>query len=144
MKKEVSAGAVIYKIENDKIFYLIEYMGLGHISLVKGHQDKGETLIQTAIREIKEETSLDVDLDTSFKKTISYHPYLDDLSVIKDVTFFVAKVKDNNAIPIDLHDAEVVNSEFLVYNDAYNKLTHKSDKETLKEANEYIILKEGF
>lgn len=140
MKQEISAGAVIYKIENNKILYLIEYMSLGHISLAKGHLENNESLIEGAIREIKEETSLDVLLDTNFEHIITYSPYE---GIIKDVHYFVAKVIDNSALAIDKHDNEVIKIEFKEYRDAINLLTYESDKETLFLANKYILNKEG-
>ena len=55
--KEKSCGAVIYKVENGKVYYLLLKMNYGHTSLCKGHQEEGESDEETAIREIKEETS---------------------------------------------------------------------------------------
>ena len=135
MKKEKSCGAIIFKKENGIIKYLILHMGLGHNSLCKGHVENNESEEETAYREIKEETSLDVKIDTNFRKIITYSPKED---VIKDVVFFVAEVISNN-IPIDNHDDEVLSFEWLDINEAIERLTFESDKSTLKEANSYII-----
>ena len=135
MKKEKSCGAIIFKKENGIIKYLILHMGLGHNSLCKGHVENNESEEETAYREIKEETSLDVKIDTNFRKIITYSPKED---VIKDVVFFVAEVISNN-IPIDNHDDEVISFEWLEINEAIERLTFESDKSTLKEANSYII-----
>ncbi len=133
--KEKSCGAVVYKEVNGELYFLIEHMGLGHISLVKGHVEDNETEKETALREIKEETSLDVDIDLNFRKVITYSP---EKNKIKDVVFFVAKCLNNNQIPVDEHDQEVVSLEFLKFEEAYEKLTYSSDKEVLKEAYNYI------
>lgn len=138
MKKEISAGAVIYRKFNNSIYYLVEYMSLGHISLCKGHIEDNETLIECAKREIFEETSLNVEIDTNFEHIVTYSPMI---NVIKDVHFFVAK-DNSNISPEDIHDNEVIKLEFLPFKEAYNKLTYDSDKETLKLANDYIINKE--
>ena len=138
MKKEISAGAVIYRKFNNSIYYLVEYMSLGHISLCKGHIEDNETLIECAKREIFEETSLNVDIDTNFEHIITYSPMI---NVVKDVHFFVAK-DNSNINPKDIHDNEVIKLEFLPFKEAYNKLTYDSDKEILKLANNYIINKE--
>lgn len=134
MKKEKSCGALIYSFdEQNNIVYLVEHMTLGHISLCKGHVENNETEKETALREIKEETSLNVELDMNFRHKITYSPYPD---IIKDVYFFVAYSKEKKAI--DLHDDEVKYQEWLPFEKAYELLTHYSDKETLKLADEYI------
>lgn len=138
MVKEISAGAVIYKIENNVIYYLIEYMSLGHISLCKGHLSKGESLKEAAMREAYEETSLNIEIDTNFHHVITYSPKE---GVMKDVHFFIGKAIDS-ASPIDRHDTEVVNSTFLPYEEALSILTYETDKETLRLANKYILEKE--
>lgn len=138
MKKEISAGAVIYRKLNNSIYYLVEYMSLGHVSLCKGHIEDNEALSECAKREIFEETSLNVDIDTNFEHTITYSPMK---NVIKNVHFFVAK-DNSNINPKDDHDNEVIKLEFLPFKEALNKLTYDSDKETLELANDYIINKE--
>lgn len=135
MKKERSFGAVLYSYDEKKnLVYLLEHMRLGHTSLCKGHVEGNETGEETAKREIKEETSLDVVLDTGFKHTIRYSP---NPGVMKDVTFFVAFVAKPTK-GVDKHDDEVVNTQWLPFDQAKEKLTYDSDKETLKEADQYI------
>ncbi len=138
--KEKSCGAVIYKVnKNDKsLSFLVLHMNLGHYSLCKGHvekKDKNEE--DTARREIKEETSLDVNIDTNFREVITYSPKE---GTIKDVIFFVAE-DISNIDPKDKHDDEVNKIYYLPFNEAYNLLTYHSDKEVLKNAYEYIISK---
>ena len=136
--KEKSCGAVIYKVDKNtnKLVFLILHMNLGHYSLCKGHvekEDKNEE--DTARREIKEETSLNVNIDTNFREVITYSPKE---NVIKDVIFFVAE-DISNIDPKDKHDDEVNKIYYLPFIDAYNLLTYPSDKEVLKKAYEYII-----
>lgn len=137
--KEKSCGAVIYKLDKNtnKLVFLILHMNLGHYSLCKGHVEKEDNNNEevTARREIKEETSLDVNIDTNFREVITYSPKE---GVIKDVIFFIAK-DISNIDPKDNHDNEVNKIYYLPFNDAYNLLTYPSDKEVLKKAYEYII-----
>lgn len=134
IKKEKSCGAVCYKIINNQIYYLLEFMQLGHISLPKGHVENNENEKETALREIKEETSLIVILDTSFRKVITYSPLP---GVIKDVVFFVGKIISSNKAE-DKHDDEVEKLQFFTYKEAYDLLTYASDKEVLQAADEYL------
>lgn len=135
MIKEKSCGAITYKIENGIYYFLIEKMNKGHFSLPKGHVEKGESEVETAYREIKEETNLDVIIDENFKEVISYSPYKD---CIKDVVFFVAKVKSED---IKAQEIEVSEIMFLPFDEAYKKLTHRSDKEVFLKAYLYLICK---
>lgn len=133
--KEKSCGAVIYKIENNEVYYLLLKMNYGHTSLCKGHQESGESDEETAIREIKEETSLDVKLDTSFKTKITYQP--GELS-IKDVYFFLATPLDSSVAPKDTHDEEVNSFEWCDYEEALFKITYDTDRNVVKKANNHI------
>ena len=60
MEYEKSCGAVVYKIRYGRVYFLVEHMKLGHISIPKGHMEGDETEEETAVREIREETSLEV------------------------------------------------------------------------------------
>lgn len=134
IKKETSYGAVVYKKEKGQILYLIEHMALGHTSLCKGHIEKGETPYQCAIREVKEETNQDIELDVSFKEKISFYP---SDGVYKDVIFFLGQIKNKNEL-IDKNDTEVTKSEFLPFDKAIKRITYPSDRKVLKLANRYL------
>ena len=137
MKQEKSCGAVVYKREKERVFFLIEHMALGHVSIPKGHVEEGETETQTALREIKEETNLDVSLDAGFRNVITYSPYP---GVIKDVVFFVAEAVSDELIN---QECEVSGLEWLSYEDAQKVLTFESDRDTLRKAREYLRKKKG-
>lgn len=132
---EKSCGAVVYKIVNNQVFFLIEKMKSGHYSMPKGHVEDGETEIQTALREIKEETNLDVTIDHLFRETITYSPYE---NCLKDVIFFLAKTDGKNVIN---QECEVSNIYFYNFNKAYKTLTFDSDKKVLLKAYLYLLSK---
>lgn len=128
MIKEKSCGAVVYKLENNKIFILVEKMQRGHYSIPKGHVEDNETEEQTARREIKEETNLDVELDTTFREVVTYSPYD---GCIKDVIFFVARAISSNIVN---QEAEVSNLLWLEPKEAIDILTFESDKAIVSKA----------
>ena len=132
---ETSYGAVIYKYENNKTYFLLLNMSYGHISLCKGHVEKDETPRETALREIKEETNLDVQLNTDFQAKITYSPYPE---TIKNVTFFLAEANDNQ-LTKDEHDSEVTSSYWTTFNNAIKDITYDSDREVIKKAYRYMV-----
>ena len=89
MIKEKSCGAVVYTAVDGEIKYLLVQMMSGHYAFPKGHVESGESESETALREIKEETDLDVSLDTAFRQSVVYSPYV---GCEKEVVYFVASV----------------------------------------------------
>ena len=56
--REISAGGVVYRNQDGTILLLMIQDRFGAITLAKGKQEAGETLEETAIREIEEETAV--------------------------------------------------------------------------------------
>lgn len=133
-KTEFSYGAVIYRVnEKGEREYLVEKMALGHNSLTKGHIEVGERPYDCAMREIKEELGVEVELNVNFSHKISYYPAP---GIRKFVTFYIATIKDNQNIHVD--NKEVKGFEWLTLHDALEFITHESDKETIIKADKYI------
>jgi len=142
MPVEKSAGAIIFRKEEGKIYYLLlrypsesrkEYWGFP-----KGHVEKGEGLEQTVKREIKEETGLeDIKIIKEFQEQEKYFFTRDRKKIYKTVTFLLAETKTKKVI-ISL---EHLNYKWLVYKEALEKLTYKNAKEILQKANEFISRK---
>ena len=88
MKHEKSCGAVVFRRMGDLVeTLLIRHKNNSVWSFPKGHMEAGETEPTTALREIKEETGLTVQLDISFRETLEYYAKA---NVLKEVVFFVA------------------------------------------------------
>ena len=76
MQHEKSCGAlVVRRDESGKRYILmIRQKAGGHRSFPKGHMERGETEYMTAVREVFEETSVQIRIDTDFRETVHYHP----------------------------------------------------------------------
>ena len=128
MKKEKSCGAVI--IKDNKVLLIKQTMG--HWSFPKGHVERKETEEETALREIKEETNLDVILDTAFREVSTYSPKE---GVIKDVIIFIARPVNNDIKP---QLEEVSEIKYLKKEEALNTITYEDDKKILIKAFDYL------
>ncbi len=73
MKYEKSCGAVIFRKTRGKYaVLLIKNRYADFWSFPKGHVEEGENEYQTAIREVKEETGIDVKLENGFRMESVY------------------------------------------------------------------------
>lgn len=57
-RKEISAGGVVYRAAGDRLEVQLIQDRYGKISLAKGKMEPGETVEETALREIEEETGI--------------------------------------------------------------------------------------
>lgn len=129
MQYEKSCGAVVYrKYHGNTEILLIKHVNSGHWSFPKGHVEAGETEVETAKREIMEETSIEALIDSTFRETVSYSPKKD---VQKEVVYFIAKAKNTNFI---LQKSEVSEAKWVDINYAYNILTYDNDKNIVNKA----------
>lgn len=55
---EISAGGVVYRKQGEQLFIQLIEDRYGKMTLAKGKQEPGETLEETALREILEETAV--------------------------------------------------------------------------------------
>ena len=125
MEKEKSCGAIIYN--NTKEVLIVKH-NAGHWDFPKGHMEYQEDEFQTAIREVKEETNLDVELFKEYRYEIHYSPKE---NVDKTVVFFLAKNKSNTLVK---QDCEIQNIGWFEYKVALNILTYDIAKELLKKS----------
>lgn len=133
MFEERSAGAILYHESNSDRKYLLLNYPSGHWDFVKGNIEKGETLKQTVLREIREETGiLDVNFIGGFEDKIEYYYQRDGESVHKEVVFFLAKTTTTDVTLSHEH----LDYTWLQYNDALQKLTYKNAQRLLRKIKE--------
>lgn len=148
MPVERSAGAVIYKKEKNKIYYLLlHYPGVSHRAnkdywdFPKGHIEKGENEIDTVKREIKEETGLDdIKIIEGFKEKIKYFFRWQGKKILKFVSFYLVKTQEKD-IKISF---EHTGFAWLPYEKALERLTFDNAKEILKKAHDFLIRQSKF
>lgn len=124
MKQEKSCGAIVIN-QNNKI--LLVHHNAGHWDFPKGHVEKGETEEQTAIREVKEETNIDIIINNKYRYTTSYSPKE---NVMKEVVYFLAQNIDEDKKP---QLEEVSEVKWFTLEEAMNTITYENSKEILNK-----------
>ncbi len=132
---EKSAGAIIFRKEKDKIFYLFLCCQSGHLDFSKGNIEKGEKLNETIRREVKEETGIeDIKFIPGFKEWIKYFYKLKNKNIFKIVIFFLAETKIKE-VKIS---SEHIGFKWLSYKKAMSQLVFENSKEVFKKANQFL------
>ena len=129
MKREKSCGCIIVNNKNE---ILLVHHNKGHWDFPKGHIEEGETEVQTAIREVKEETNIDVEVNEKYRYSVEYSPKED---VMKQVVFFLAKNKNDHK---EAQVEEVSEVKWFKYKDALEIITYNTSKEVLIKLKEDI------
>lgn len=88
---EEKAGALIYSWKGEELYFALVHDIFGYWTLSKGGVDEGETAEDAAVREIKQETNLDVVIKDKVGESeyIASHPQKGKCR--KRVTFFLAE-----------------------------------------------------
>lgn len=131
-----SAGIVIYKydpVTNERLYILLQYLK-GYWDFAKGKLEPGETAIEAAIREVKEETNLDIDIHPGFEETLDYFFKERNGPVHKYVTFFVGEAKSSDVVMSWEH----INFLWLPYQAALDQLNFENAKEILRKAEHFL------
>ena len=123
MIKDKSCGCIVFN--NGKIL-LVKHKK-GHIGFPKGHPEENETEMETAIREVKEETNIDVEIisNKGYKET-----YCPEEGVIKDVIYFLARKVSGNDKP---QEEEVAQIMWVDVEKAIDEITFEESKQVLRE-----------
>jgi len=129
-KKEKSCGFVVYRRDgNGGITYLIIRQGNNIWTFPKGHIENNESELQTAMRELKEETGLEVRIFLGFKEIISY-PL--GKNAVKKVIFFLG---ESSTDEVKCDGAEIVEYRWLPHKIARSQLSFDDLKTVLDKAN---------
>ena len=117
MEREKSCGCII--VDKDKVLLIGAKDDEGEMfwSFPKGHQESGETDMETAIRETKEEIGLDVEIINP-EPIVTGH-YVNSGTVWKEIRLFIAKPVSED---IALQEEEVELIEWVSFEEASRRL----------------------
>lgn len=130
MHYEKSCGALVLRRGADGGVYIlmIRHKHGGHRSFPKGHMERGETEYMTAVREVYEETSVQIRINTKFRETVRYSPLP---GVSKEVVYFLTTTEQEQIRP---QEGEIAEVEWVPVEEAEASLTHENDKTVFRAA----------
>lgn len=130
---ERSCGAVVFREADAELKYLlIRNKRSAHWGFPKGHVEPGETDEETAIREVLEETGLNIDILPGFVKKSDYTIQG---KIEKSVSIFLAKTKETH---YTLQVEEIEECGWFSYDKAMSTLNYDNDKLILIEAKKFL------
>ncbi|MBU0460389.1 MAG: NUDIX domain-containing protein [Nanoarchaeota archaeon] len=128
-----SAGIILFREKEQREYLILRYSTIDHYwGFAKGKIELNETAKEAAIREVEEETGLtNIKLITEFKENDCYSFKEESKTILKEVTWFLGKVEDNNEVIIS-HEHE--DFKWLNYREALKLLSFKKLKDLLQKA----------
>ena len=136
---EHSCGAVVYTMRNGVPLYVVVQQKAGNYSFPKGHTEEGETEIETARREIFEETGLEPEFIGGFRETEEYE-VAGSPGTRKTVTYFLAEFEDGQLIP---KPVEIRQVRLLPYEEAIRVFDREETRRILTEVNDMLTARDA-
>ncbi len=134
--REFSAGGVV--VREGEVVVIVPTRraadGSKVLALPKGHVDPGETPVQAATREVREETGIEAEAVTELGST-RYWYRRGGRTIGKEVLFFLF---DHTGGDTSEHDDEVEDVRWLALERAERELTHTAEREIVTMARAYL------
>lgn len=131
--EEVACGCIPWRVgQNKKVEVLVILRTGGFWEFPKGKREENESDIETAKRELKEETGLTGDVVTD--KVIEYEYVFNrnDIRIEKKVRLFMCHVADISRVKIQ--KSEVSDYSWLSIEDVVQRVTYPETKEVARRA----------
>ena len=139
MKEKISSMAIVIGKSKNKNKVLI-LNNEGEWVFPKGHVENDETYLQTAIRELKEESNVCVSEDDSLGQIDEFKFYFDKEKAIKVIKVFLFKIDYLPLITINKKEG-FISGKWIKIEEAIKKLSHDDARESLKKA--MVVLNEN-
>lgn len=125
---EKTCGSIIYIKKGLVKYYLLIENHTGHIGFPKGHIEAGETEEECAIREVYEETFLNIEIDASTRQEFTYR---NPNGIIKNCIYYYSEFDSEL---IRLQEGEVMRCWLVPYDEAMELLNYPNDKIIFEKA----------
>lgn len=139
MKFQFSAGGIVYKKDPNLMILVSQHSQHHGWVFPKGligdkEENKKQTKEETAVREVKEETGADAEIEKVLTP-ITYWFVWEGEKIKKTVYYFLMKYTGGD---ITQHDHEMENVEWIDPTEVEKRLTYSSDKKVWREAEKLI------
>ncbi len=135
MKREISSGGVVFRKSGKILKILLIKDSYGRWSLPKGLIEKGETMEQTALREISEETGLKKIKIIEKLGDVKYIYTLKGEKIFKIVRFFLVQATDSRL----KRSWEVQDVKWFSAEEASEKIEYSNSRPLVKKAIRIIL-----
>jgi 8-oxo-dGTP pyrophosphatase MutT (NUDIX family) len=140
--RELSAGGVVVRgesaLEDEQVVVIVPTRrapdGSRVLALPKGHVDPGETDLEAAEREVREETGLVAEPVHELGEA-RYWYRRDGRTIAKSVSFYLFRYVEGDT---DDHDDEVEEARWIGLAEAQTALTHTGEREMVARAVSYL------
>jgi 8-oxo-dGTP pyrophosphatase MutT (NUDIX family) len=133
-RSEVSAGGVVYRREDDAIDLALAARRTrrGQLAwgLAKGAIEQGESDEQAAVREVREETGLEAEVEADLGD-IRYFYVWEGVRVRKRVHFFLMRATGGDVAD---HDSEMEEVRWFPLRTAIKRAAYKGEREVIERA----------
>jgi len=137
-RREVSAGGVVYRREGEALEVLLAARRTrrGDLAwgLAKGGIELDESIEDAAVREVREETGIDAEIEDSLGETRYFYVW-DDVRVRKVVHFFLMRAVGGDT---NDHDDEMEDVRWFPLERALKRAAYKGEREVLARAAERL------
>jgi 8-oxo-dGTP pyrophosphatase MutT (NUDIX family) len=136
-RQEESFGIIpLSKKEGQWHVFLIQHRAGRYWGFPKGHAEPNETPLQAALRELKEETSLEcITLMRETPLEEQYYFQVEGKRIFKRVAYFVAEVSGE----VVLQKEEINDGIWVPFPEAIDKVTHLEGKSILTEVRKMLL-----
>lgn len=134
MNWERSCGAIVFTRRNGQLLFVIVQEQAGTYSFPKGHMEGDETELETARREIFEETGLRPEFLNGFCQQDEYH-LSEKPGTWKRVTYFLAEFGDDPLVP---QEGEIKRILLLPYEQALALFKYENARRLLTQAHAFL------
>ena len=134
MNFEKSCGAIVFTRRTGYPLFVVVQEVSGSYSFPKGHMEGAETELDTARREIFEETGLRPVFLEGFRETDAYD-LREKPGTRKQVVYFLAEFDDE---PLQPRPGEILAIRLLPFEEAKKLLKHEGSRRVLAAAGQYL------